>query len=226
MLPLFCYGFYHTGEVDVGLFDTIKAATNQAKQTVFTASSGTAAQLWDAHKEIVYDSILSYATKAAQSGNTYISDDEKYQVYVIDPAWDLLPLPIRMIGRQRLRWDAIFQAARESLFLVDDGTVSLHPDARCRLEKLLSPQLLIGEVEKPATDATTNQMASKKRLSPETFALVLRQLSRVNDRPQWPARPAKDPSSRAPVDPRRGRRPPTRVIFLHTARDILFRWPV
>jgi len=140
----------------VGLFDTIKAATNQAKQTVFTASSGTAAQLWDAHKEIVYDSILSYATKAAQSGNTYISDDEKYQVYVIDPAWDLLPLPIRMIGRQRLRWDAIFQAARESLFLVDDGMVSLHPDARCRLEKLLSPQLLIGEVEKPATDATTN----------------------------------------------------------------------
>ena len=138
----------------MGLFDSIKAAANQAKQTVVTASSGTAAQLWAAHKDTVYDSILSYAAKAAQSGSTYISDDQKYRAYVIDPAWDLLPLPIRMIGRQRLRWDSIFQAARESLFLIDADTVSLHPDARGRLEKLLSPQLLIGEADKAATDAT------------------------------------------------------------------------
>ena len=126
----------------MGLFDSIKSAANQAKQTVAAASTGTVAQLWAAHKDTIID-----ATKAAQSGAIYISDDEKYRAYVIDPAWSLLPLPIRMIGRERLRWDSMFQAARLSLFVAEDDTVSIHPDARRRLEQLIAPRLPMGQVE-------------------------------------------------------------------------------
>lgn len=145
----------------MGLFDTLKAAASQAKQSVVAASSGTAAQLWAAHKDTVCDSILSYAAKAAKSGGSYISDDEKYRAYVVDPAWDLLPLPIRMIGRQRLRWDSLFNAARASLFLIEDDAVSLHPDARCRLEKLLTPQLAIGVEDKTAPGSPANPAADQ-----------------------------------------------------------------
>ncbi len=125
----------------MGLFDSLKAAASQAQQKITAASSGTVSQLWAAHKDTICDTVLSYAAQAAQSGAIYISDDEKYRAYVIDPAWDLLPLPIRMIGRERLRWDPIFQAARSSLFIVEDDTVSLHPDARRRLEQLITPHL-------------------------------------------------------------------------------------
>lgn len=139
----------------MGLFDSIKAVANQAKQTVATASSGTVGQLWNMHKDTICDAILSYAGKAAQSGAIYISDDEKYRAYVVDPAWDLLPLPIRMIGRERLRWDPMFQAARSSLFVVEEDTVSLHPDARRRLEQLIAPQVQTGQAEAdPAAVAT------------------------------------------------------------------------
>lgn len=131
----------------MGLFDSIKSAAKQAKQSVAAASTGTFAQLWAAHKDTIIDAILSYATKAAQSGAIYISDDEKYRAYVIDPAWDLLPLPIRMIGRERLRWDSMFQAARSSIFVAEDDTVSIHPDARRRLEQLIAPRLPMGQVE-------------------------------------------------------------------------------
>ena len=131
----------------MGRFDSIKSVANQAKQTVAAASTDTVAQLWAAHKDTIIDAILSYATKAAQFGAISISDDEKYRAYVIDPAWDLLPLPFRMIGRERLRWDSMFQAARSSLFVVEDDTVSIHPDARRRLEQLITPRLPMGQVQ-------------------------------------------------------------------------------
>ncbi len=125
----------------MGLFDSIKAAAAQAKDAAAAVAGNQASQLWVAHKDTICDTVMKYATKAAESGSTYISDDVKYRTHVIDPAWDLLPMPVRLIGRERLHWDAMFNKARASLFVINGDSVSLHPDARQRLEQMIARSL-------------------------------------------------------------------------------------
>jgi len=133
----------------VGLFDSIKAAATQAKETAAAVAGSQAAQLWAAHKDTICDTMMKYATKAAESGSTYISEDTKYRTHVIDPAWELLPMPVRLIGRERLHWDSIFNKARETLFVIDGDAVSLHPDARQRLEQMISCALPLRQPGEP-----------------------------------------------------------------------------
>ena len=60
-----------------------------------------------------------------------LRDDESYRRLVIDPAWELVPLPVKILGRKRLCWDAIFLALREEAFQVKGESVSLlEPDER------------------------------------------------------------------------------------------------
>lgn len=125
----------------MGLFDAIKAGVGQLKDAATSMAGDSAAELWAQHGGKVCDAVLSYASKTTSSGASYISDDAKYKTTVIDPAWDLMPLPIRMIGRDRLKWDSMFLAARANLFVVDGETVTLHPEARQRLEKLIVARL-------------------------------------------------------------------------------------
>ncbi len=125
----------------MGLFDSIKAAAAQAKDAAAAVAGDQASQLWAAHKDTICDTVMKYATKAAESGSTFISDDTKYRAHVIEPAWDLLPMPVRLIGRERLYWDAMFNKARASLFVINGDSVSLHPDARQRLEQMIARSL-------------------------------------------------------------------------------------
>lgn len=133
----------------MGLFDSIKAAAAQAKETAAAVAGSHASQLWAAHKDTICDTVMKYATKAAESGSIYISDDTKYRTHVIDPAWDLLPMPVRLIGRERLHWDLMFNKARATLFVIDGNSVSLHPDARQRLEQMIARSLPSGQPGEP-----------------------------------------------------------------------------
>lgn len=60
-------------------------------------------------------------------------DDDRYRACVIDPAWEMMPSPVRLIGRNRLRWDEMFLAIRDEVFEVDGATVVLKADAAPRL---------------------------------------------------------------------------------------------
>jgi len=80
----------------MGFFDAMKSAAS-------SMAGGAAADLWSKHGDKVVSAITSCANPAAGLGAAYISDDDKYKAAVIDPAWDLLPLPVKLIGRQRLK---------------------------------------------------------------------------------------------------------------------------
>lgn len=144
----------------LGLFDSIKAVAAQATDAAAAVAVNQAAQLWAAHKDTICDTVMKYAAKAAESGSTYISDDVKYRTHVIDPVWDLLPMPIRLIGRERLQWDAMFYKARTNLFVVDGDSVSLHPDARQRLEQMITRSL---PSEQPKDSTAALEMADEKQ---------------------------------------------------------------
>lgn len=144
----------------LGLFDSIKAVAAQATDAAAAVAANQAAQLWAAHKDTICDTVMKYAAKAAESGSTYISDDVKYRTHVIDPVWDLLPMPIRLIGRERLQWDSMFYKARTNLFVVDGDSVSLHPDARQRLEQMITRSL---PSEQPKDSTAALEVADEKQ---------------------------------------------------------------
>ena len=67
--------------------------------------------------------VLSVATKIviksmngmANKGFSYINSDEKYQS-IIDKTWEILPLPMRLIGKETLSYDDNMYFLRKSIF--------------------------------------------------------------------------------------------------------------
>ena len=105
--------------------------------------------LWDRHGDKVADLVLRIVEKAAGRGTPNIVDDEKYQDKVVTPAWNALPIPIRLLGRARLNWDKIFEDLRTAVFVIAGNTVSIHADAKNRILSVFSSQLPFGNSSAP-----------------------------------------------------------------------------
>ena len=66
-----------------------------------------------------------------------LRDDALYRQWVIDPAWEMMPLPVRMLGRKRLRWDEMFLALRDEAFDTSGDAVALRADSRAAILRVL-----------------------------------------------------------------------------------------
>ena len=64
--------------------------------------------------------ILSSMKKASKKGTSYISNDDKYQGFV-DRTWELLPLPVRLIGKDTLGFNSTMFLLRNSVFGKDNN---------------------------------------------------------------------------------------------------------
>jgi hypothetical protein len=125
----------------MGILDRLKTAASQATDASAALASNSAGAVWAKHGQSIASTVVAGVTQAASQGAAIIADDAAYLENVIDPTWELLPLPVRMIGRERLRWDALFYAARETVFVVDGDSVSVHPEATQRVARLLTDLL-------------------------------------------------------------------------------------
>ena len=63
--------------------------------------------------------IVSSMKKAGKKGTSYISNDKKYQSF-IDRTWELLPLPVRLIGKDTLGFNSTMFLLRNSVFGKDE----------------------------------------------------------------------------------------------------------
>ena len=64
-------------------------------------------------------------------------DEKAFRQVAVDPIWNSLPVPVRMIGRKKLRWDSFLLEARGLVFSVNaDMKLALRPDATTRLAAL------------------------------------------------------------------------------------------
>lgn len=70
-------------------------------------------------------------------GSNVIADDAKYKQFVVDPAWEILPFAIKLIGRERLKWDRIFSILRNEAFVVDGDNVTVNDQVYTRIPELL-----------------------------------------------------------------------------------------
>jgi hypothetical protein len=125
----------------MSFLDKLKNVASHAKQASTSFASNSAGALWANHGDKVCEAVVKYASQAASKGNSFIADDAKYKANVVDPAWEMLPMPVRLLGRERLRWDSIFESARTWVFVVDGESVSVHPEAKQRINQLFSGML-------------------------------------------------------------------------------------
>jgi len=125
----------------MGFLDKLKTTASQATQASSSLASNSANALWSRYGDKISEVVITYATQAAAKGSPYIADDAKYQANVIDPAWEMLPMPVRLIGRERMKWDAMFYSARSQVFVIDGDAVSVHPEAKQRINDLCAKML-------------------------------------------------------------------------------------
>jgi molecular chaperone DnaK len=80
--------------------------------------------------KVVEVSLRRVAGKAAP----FVKDDAHYRQLVIQPGWEALPPPVRLMLRRLFgRWDAFFLALRDEVYDLRGGTVSLRDDAPARV---------------------------------------------------------------------------------------------
>ncbi len=65
-----------------------------------------------------------------------VRDEGLYRQKVIEPCWNYLPLPLRMFGRDKLRWDEYFLALRLDAFRAFDGKLAIRQDIVPRMQSL------------------------------------------------------------------------------------------
>ena len=99
-----------------------KYASNLATGAVKSASD-VASTTGKMAKGTIDSVIISLATKivvrsmkkVGKRGSSYISDDSKYGMFV-DRTWEILPLPVRLVGRDSLGYDTAMFTLRNTVF--------------------------------------------------------------------------------------------------------------
>ncbi|HIC61513.1 MAG TPA: hypothetical protein EYO72_02060 [Marine Group III euryarchaeote] len=64
--------------------------------------------------------VIRSMKKVGKRGSSYISDDSKYEMFV-DSTWEMLPLPVRLVGRDTLGYDTAMFTLRNTVFSKDDN---------------------------------------------------------------------------------------------------------
>ena len=100
--------------------------------------------------KVVEVSLRRVAGKAAP----FVKDEAHYRQLVIQPGWEALPPPVRlMLRRQFPRWDAFFLALRDEVYDLRGGTVYLRDDAPAKVAAQMKRFLGEGPGAAPAKAA-------------------------------------------------------------------------
>ncbi|MCI0682113.1 MAG: Hsp70 family protein [Gemmataceae bacterium] len=94
--------------------------------------------LHDIYRQYCLKFVLAGLHSVVGKPKNLVTDLAQYQNHVIYPTWNMLPLPIRLMGRPRLRWDEFFTHLRPEVFLAPEGKVALRADASQRLMQLVN----------------------------------------------------------------------------------------
>ena len=119
--------------------------------------------------------IDSLFQKLSGQAATILTDNEQFRVKVIDPAWLMLPVAVRMVGRERLCWDRLMFKMRDEILEVKDGTILVRNQALTSVVSIVKRTLS----EKPPQsvglqptdfpgDFFSSQQNEIERIRPET----------------------------------------------------------
>lgn len=105
--------------------------------------------------------ILAGLQQAVGQPTSLVTDESQFRQKMLEPLWNFLPLPLRRIGRDKLRWDEYMAGVRKEAFVNQGGKLALKPDAAARLDALAArmfgaaaPVPLAKPVARPTIGAT------------------------------------------------------------------------
>jgi molecular chaperone DnaK len=85
-----------------------------------------------------YRIVLNSLWKVVGKAVSFVAEDDHYWQYVVQPAWEAVPLPVRaLMGRRFDRWKDLYRAFRTEVFDLTKRTVDLRPRAEARIPELL-----------------------------------------------------------------------------------------
>ena len=105
------------------MLEDIKSRINNNAKEISKEINNSASAVTEMAKSKVDSVVLSVATQIvtksmngiASKGFSYINNDKKYQS-IIDKTWEILPLPMRLIGKETLHYDDNMYFLRKSIF--------------------------------------------------------------------------------------------------------------
>ncbi len=95
-----------------------------------------ASNLFDTYQQYCLKLIYNSLQRMVGQSQNLIVDEALFRQHIINETWNYLPLPLRQLGRDQLRWDEFFLALRMEVFVTLEGKLALRPDALQRLEIL------------------------------------------------------------------------------------------
>ena len=105
------------------MLEDIKNKINDNAKEIGKEINNSASAVSEMAKSKVDSVVLSVATQIvtksmngiASKGFSYINNDQKYQS-IIDKTWEMLPLPMRLIGKETLSYEDNMYFLRKSIF--------------------------------------------------------------------------------------------------------------
>src|SRR5947209_2916228 len=94
--------------------------------------------------------------------------EEQFRKNLIDPAWAQLSVPMKLVGRERLRWEEFFAVVRKEAFELSKGKLVLRKDAADYFNGLIE-RLFPGEVPAaaPSEHPAEEEIAEARLLAQE-----------------------------------------------------------
>ena len=78
--------------------------------------------------------VVKSMKKASQKGTGFIYDDKKYQGF-INKTWEILPLPVRLVGKETLNFNDTMFFLRNSIFGTDNKELTVNKEDEGLIKK-------------------------------------------------------------------------------------------
>ncbi len=100
---------------------TAEAAGRKAGEAVAVAHD----KLWPTYGMVVAAIVGKALSSAAGKGRSNVLDDDWFRKHAINRTWELLPLPVRLAGKDTLRWEQVMFKLRDQVLTKDEGSMSV-----------------------------------------------------------------------------------------------------
>jgi molecular chaperone DnaK len=101
-----------------------------------------------------------------------VMDPDRFTKEVVDATWLNLPLPLRMLGRDKVGWDRFLHLARAEAFVaVPGGKLAVRPDVAARLDALVERFVRQPQEPTAAPRATPPAAAPSPTAAPNAVAV-------------------------------------------------------
>jgi hypothetical protein len=114
----------------MGLLDKLKSSVPSGNEGMEKSVSTIA--------ESVSVSLSQYLNK----GKEFIQEDVKYLEYVANSIFKMLPFPIQLLGKERLKWDPIMLDVRDEVVVINPDKITLQPNSAELIVNIVKKHLL------------------------------------------------------------------------------------